>query len=64
VQNVGAFSSLRLLSINIRQITEMLIKLTEVTRDRLRDVELELLQVLWGVAQQVNPRQKVEVVIR
>jgi len=42
----------------------MLIELTEVTRDRLRDVELELLHVLWGVAQQVNPRQKVEVVIR
>ena len=41
----------------------MLINLTKVTRDNLRDVEGSL-WALWATAQQINARQKVELSIR
>ena len=41
----------------------MLVELTEVTRDNLRDVEGSL-WALWATAQQINARQKVELSIR
>jgi len=43
--------------------TEMFIDLTNVTRERLQDVEPKL-QVLWVAAQRVNAREKVKVSIR
>ena len=42
---------------------EMLVNLTKVTRDNLRDVEGSL-WALWATAQQINARQKVELSIR
>lgn len=44
-------------------IREMLISLTNVTREKLRDVEGEL-WIPWVTAQQVNARQKVELSIQ
>ena len=41
----------------------MLVNLTKVTRDNLRDVEGSL-WALWATAQQINARQKVELSIR
>ena len=41
----------------------MLVELTKVTRENLRDVEGSL-WALWATAQQVNARQKVELSIR
>jgi hypothetical protein len=41
----------------------MLVDLTKVTRDNLRDVEGSL-WALWAAAQQINARQKVELSIR
>lgn len=41
---------------------QMLIDLTDETHSRLHDIE-DKLRVLWAAAQQVNPRQKVEVSI-
>ncbi|KAG6808764.1 hypothetical protein H0H92_002979, partial [Tricholoma furcatifolium] len=41
----------------------LILNLTNVTRERLQDVEEEL-KVLWVAAQQVNARQKVDVSIR
>ena len=41
---------------------EMLVKLTDVTRDNLRNVEGSL-WALWATAQQINARQKVEISI-
>ena len=41
----------------------MLVQLTKVTRDNLRDVEGSL-WALWATAQQINARQKVELSIR
>jgi hypothetical protein len=63
VRNVCPFLLLQLCSINATHITETLIDLTKVTRDKLQDVEREL-EVLWVAAQQVNAYQKVEVSIR
>ena len=42
---------------------EMLVRLTKVTRDNLRDVEGSL-WALWATAQQINARQKVDISIR
>jgi len=56
-------SLLQLFYINTTYITETLINLAHITRNRLKDVEREL-EVLWVAAQQVNARQKVEVSIR
>jgi replicative DNA helicase len=58
-----SISLLQLFSINATYITETLIDLAKITRDKLKDVEREL-EVLWVAAQQVNARQKVEVSIR
>lgn len=44
-------------------IREMLISLTNVTREKLRDVEGEL-WIPWATAQQVNARQKVALSIQ
>ena len=41
----------------------MLVELTKVTRDNLRNVEGSL-WALWATAQQINARQKVELSIR
>ena len=41
----------------------MLVELTKVTRDNLRDVEGSL-WALWATAQQINALQKVELSIR
>lgn len=50
-------------AINAINITETLLNLTKVTRERLHDVERQL-EVLWVAAQQVDARQKVEISIR
>jgi hypothetical protein len=42
---------------------KMLLELTEVTRDHLRDVGGSL-WIVWASAQQINSRQKVELSIR
>ena len=42
---------------------EMLVNLTKVTRENLRDVEGSL-WALWATAQQINACQKVELSIR
>jgi len=49
-------------SLKKRFIKTTLLKLTEVTRDHLRDVE-GALWALWATAQQINARQKVELSI-
>ena len=41
----------------------MLVELTKVTRENMRDVE-GALWALWATAQQINARQKIELSIR